>query len=256
MSSGDDPAGSDLPPRFYGRRHGRRLRAGRGALLTTLLPRLRIVLPSQGSILEPRALFDGTVTDVWLEVGFGAGEHLATQATAHPDVGFIGCEPYVNGVASLLAQVAARKLANVRIFDDDARLLMAALPEASIGRVFVLFSDPWPKKRHSDRRFIGPGTRTDLARILKDGGELRFASDRMEYVRWTLEHITADPSFAWNARGPADWRHRPADWCQTRYEAKALTRGASCSYLCFRRRARRETAKNPCVTGGSDYIRR
>ena len=154
MTSADGPAGSDLSPRFYGRRHGRRLRAGRGALLTTLLPRLRIVLPPEGSNLEPRALFGGTVADVWLEVGFGAGEHLAAQATAHPDVGFIGCEPYVNGVASLLAQVAARKLANVRVFDDDARLLMAALPEASIGRVFVLFSDPWPKKRHSDRRFI------------------------------------------------------------------------------------------------------
>jgi tRNA (guanine-N7-)-methyltransferase len=255
VSSTDDRSGTDAPPRFHGRRHGRRLRSGRSSLLASLLPRLSIVLPPEGSALDLRALFGDTVSDVWLEVGFGAGEHLAAQAAAHPDVGFIGCEPYVNGVASLLVQVEARQLANVRIFADDARLLMAALPEASIGRVFVLFSDPWPKKRHSDRRFIGPRTGTDLARILKDGGELRFASDLMEYVRWTLEHVTADPSFAWNARGPADWRHRPADWCETRYEAKALTRGASCIYLCFQRRARRETAKNPCVTGGGDYIR-
>jgi tRNA (guanine-N7-)-methyltransferase len=255
VSAADGPSGSDVPPRFHGRRRGRRLRAGRGALLTTLLPRLRIVLPPEGSTFDPRALFGNTVGDIWLEVGFGAGEHLAAQAAAHPDVGFIGCEPYVNGVASLLAQVKERELANVRVFDDDARPLLAALPEASIGRVFVLFSDPWPKKRHNDRRFIGPATRTVLARVLNDGGELCFASDQMEYVRWTLEHLTAEPSFAWSAREAADWRHRPADWFETRYEAKALTRGAPCSYLRFRRRPRRETAKNPCAIGGSDYIR-
>jgi tRNA (guanine-N7-)-methyltransferase len=256
VSSTEGPSGPDVPPRFHGRRHGRKLRPGRGALLTTLLPRLRIALPPEGSTLEPRALFSETVGDVWLEVGFGAGEHLAAQAAAHPDVGFIGCEPYVSGVASLLARVEERQLANVRVFDDDARLLMAALPEASIGRLFILFSDPWPKKRHSDRRFIGPGTRTTLSRVLNDGGELCFASDQMEYVRWTLEHITADPSFAWTARGPADWRHRPADWFATRYETKALARRAPCSYLRFRRQPRLETAKNPCATGGSDYIRR
>lgn len=222
--------------------------------MTTLLPRLRIVLPPEGSTFEPRALFDGKVRDIWLEVGFGAGEHLVAQAAAHPDVGFIGCEPYVNGVASLLAQVAERGLANVRVFDDDARLLLAALPEASIDRVFVLFSDPWPKKRHNHRRFIGPATLSVLARVLNDDGELCFASDQMEYVRWALEHVTADASFAWRARVPADWRQRPADWFETRYETKALTRGAACSYLRFRRRPRRETAKNPCATAGSDYI--
>ncbi len=254
MSSTGGPSDLDVPPRFYGRRHGRKLRAGRGALLTTLLPRLRVVLPPEGSTFEPSALFDGAVSDVWLEVGFGAGEHLAAQAAAHPDVGFIGCEPYVNGVASLLTQVDERGLTNVRVFDDDARLLLAALPEASISRVFVLFSDPWPKKRHNDRRFIGPATLSVLARILNDDGELCFASDQMDYVRWTLEHVTAEPSFTWSARGPADWRYRPAGWFETRYEAKALTRGASCSYLRFRRRPRQGTAKNPCAIGGSDYI--
>ena len=243
-------------PRFHGRRHGRRLRAGRGSLLATLLPRLRIDPPPDGAILEPRCLFDRAVGDVWLEVGFGAGEHLAAQAAAHPDIGFIGCEPYVNGVAALLARIEAQGLANIRIFDDDARLLMAALAHASIGRTFVLFADPWPKKRHHDRRFIGTATLSALARLLKDNGELCFASDQAEYVRWTLEHVAADPSFAWSARGPADWRQRPADWFETRYETKALARGETCSYLSFRRLPRRETAKNPCAGEGSNYIRR
>ncbi|MGF1641212.1 MAG: tRNA (guanine(46)-N(7))-methyltransferase TrmB [Rhodospirillales bacterium] len=240
--------------RLHGRRRGRRLRAGRTELLTTLLPRLRIELPPADRACDPRTLFDRRVTAVWLEVGFGAGEHLAAQALAHPDIGFVGCEPYVNGVAATLARIRALDLANVRLFDDDARLLTTALTDAAVARVFVLFGDPWPKQRHRDRRFVGRATLCELARILEDDGEFWFASDRDDYVRWTLEHVTADPSFAWIADGPADWRHRPAGWCETRYETKALARGDTCTYLRFRRLPRRRSAKNPCLDGGDAYI--
>ncbi len=173
--------------------------------------------------------------DVWLEVGFGAGEHLVAQAEAHPDVGFIGCEPFINGVAAALSEIATRRLDNVRIFDDDARLLLRALADESIARVFVLFSDPWPKTRHNERRFIAAGAIDALARVLKDGGELGFASDHMGYVRWTLDHLSGDGRFSWMARQPADWRQRPDDWFPTRYEAKARARGAPCVYLKFAR---------------------
>jgi tRNA (guanine-N7-)-methyltransferase len=185
------PARSAAASNFHGRRKGRRLRPGRQALLTSLLPRLRIELPCDGGALAPLALFEGAMRAVWLEVGFGAGEHLVAQAEAHPDVGFIGCEPFVNGVASALSEIEKRRLDNVRICDDDARLVLNALTEQSVGKVFVLFPDPWPKTRHHDRRFIGPGTVEALARILKDAGELGFASDHMDYVRWTLDHLGA-----------------------------------------------------------------
>ncbi len=225
-------------PHFHGRRKGRRLRPGRQALVDGFLPRLRIELPQEEGCLEPRALFDRPVRDVWLEVGFGAGEHFVSQVEAHRDVGFIGCEPFMNGVAAALSEVKVRQLDNVRIVDDDARPVLAALEDASVGRVFVLFSDPWPKSRHNERRFIGSSTVDALARILKDGGQLCFASDHMGYVRWALEHVTADGRWSWTARQPAYWRCRPDDWFPTRYEAKARARGAACVYLRFERKSR------------------
>jgi tRNA (guanine-N7-)-methyltransferase len=175
------------------------------------------------------------VKDVWLEIGFGSGEHLAHQARLNPDVGFIGCEPFVNGVAALLAAVASESLTNIRIFDEDARLLLPQLADASIGRVFLMFPDPWPKTRHHKRRFIQPATLDALARIMAPGGELRFASDDPGYVRWALWHVLRHPAFAWTAQGAADWRTRWADGVETRYEAKRLA-GRTPSYLTFVRR--------------------
>ena len=165
--------------------------------------------------LVPSALFDPAPAAVWIEVGFGAGEHLAWQASRHPDIGFIGCEPYVAGVSRLLAHVEEQGLANIRLAADDARLLLHALPDASIGRAFVLFPDPWPKTRHAERRFLDAWACAELARVLEDGAELRFASDAMAYVRPALGLLTGHRDFAWLAAGPQDWRERPADWPPT-----------------------------------------
>ncbi|MSO92041.1 MAG: tRNA (guanosine(46)-N7)-methyltransferase TrmB [Rhodospirillales bacterium] len=225
-------------PRFYGRRRGHRLRQGRQALLDRLLPDLRIALPPAPRPLDPASLFAPRPPQVWLEIGFGAGEHLVGQATAHPDVGLIGCEPFVNGVASLLARIQDEGISNIRIFDDDARLLLPRLAAASIGRVFLLFSDPWPKKRHQRRRIVTPGTLDEIARLLADGGEFRFATDHAEYVRWTLDLLTRHPDFMWLARTPRDWRERPEDGFETRYEAKAKVAESACVFLRFQRRPR------------------
>ena len=229
-------------PRWYGRRHGRKLRGGRRALLRDLLPRVRLVVPRGGGRLDMGALFGRPMAEIWLEIGFGAGEHLAAQARAHPEIGLIGCEPYVNGVASLLAAMERGGLTNIRIFDDDARLLLDSLADASIARAFLLFSDPWPKKRHHKRRVISPDSLDTLARLLKDGAELRFASDHMGYVRWTLELATRHPCFRWLAGAKRDWLQRPADGYETRYEAKAAAAGAVCVHLAFERLKRAAAA--------------
>lgn len=230
----------------YGRRHGHKLSAGRAALLETLLPRLEIILPDDpAAALQPTSLFPVGITEIWLEIGFGGGEHLAAQAAAHPEIGFIGCELFINGVASLLSRVAAERLGNVRLYLDDARLLIARLEPASIGRLFILYPDPWPKRRHHKRRMVGPGTLDRFAAILKDGAELRLATDHADYARWMLFHLTRHPAFAWTARGPADWRERPADWPATRYEAKAVREGRRPSYFFFRRLKRRRDETVP-----------
>ncbi|ACJ00339.1 tRNA (guanine(46)-N(7))-methyltransferase TrmB [Rhodospirillum centenum] len=223
---------------LYGRRRGRPLRRHRSDLLETLLPALRLEIPADGGRIEPARLFQHPVSDLWLEVGFGGGEHLAAQAAANPGVGLIGCEPFVNGVASLLQHVEARGLENVRIVPDDARPVLDALPDASVGRVFVLFPDPWPKLRHAFRRFIGPDNLPRLARVLKDGAELRLATDDWQLCRWMLEHTWRHPDFEWLARRPEDWRVRPDDWPQTRYEQKAVEAGRKPVFLRFRRRPR------------------
>lgn len=221
---------------LYGRRQGRPLKRGRQTALDEWLPRLSIALPPQPP-LDPIGLFDTPVTDVWLEVGFGSGEHLLAQAEANPQVGIIGCEPFINGMAALLARINEQpaRAANIRVVMDDARPLLAALADASLGRVFVLFPDPWPKTRHHKRRFIAPATLDQLARVMKPGAELRLASDDAAYVEWALEHLRAHPAFA--ARADADGRRRPPDWPETRYEAKARAAGRQPSYLAFRRRA-------------------
>ncbi len=171
-------------------------------------------------------------------MGFGAGEHLAGQATAHPEIGMIGCEVFENGVVKLLAEINRRALGNIRLFIDDARLLIAALPEASVARAFILFPDPWPKLRHHKRRMVSAETLDRLAVILADSAELRLATDDADYLAWMLERATTHPLFEWLARGPGDWRQRPADWPATRYEQKALAAGRTPAFLRFRRRPR------------------
>lgn len=222
----------------YGRRRGRPLRAGRAALLDGLLPRLAIPAPSPGATLDPRSLFAFDVKSVWLEIGFGAGEHLAAQAGSHADIGFIGAEPYINGIAGLLARADEAGLANIRLWPDDIRLLLPALPESSIGRVFILFPDPWPKARHHKRRLIAPPFLDEVARITAPGAELRFATDDPAYLDWTLERLAAHPAFVTLTPRPGEWQARPADWPATRYEAKGLA-GHPPAFLRFQRRAER-----------------
>lgn len=221
--------------RFFGRRKGRRLRHGQQALVDTLLRRLAIELPESGR-LDPRTLFPGAPGRIWLEIGFGGGEHLAEQARAHPGIGLIGCEVFLNGIATLLTKVSSLELENVRIYPEDARDLLDALPEASLERVFLLFPDPWPKRRHADRRFIQPSSLDLLARLMKPGAEFRVASDDPGYIAWALAHLVRHPAFAWTAEGPGDWRARTADWPPTRYETKALRAGRRPVFLRFVRR--------------------
>jgi tRNA (guanine-N7-)-methyltransferase len=224
--------------RFYGRRHGRKLREGQRHLKEDLLPRLSIALPEDGGPLEPAALFSPLPRGVWLEIGFGGGEHLAEQAERHPELGFIGCEVFENGIVKLLGEAMRRGLANVRIFTNDARLLIEALPPASLGRVFLLFPDPWPKARHHKRRLVTPATLDRLAEVMTDNAELRLATDDTDYLRWMLEHTTVHADFTWLARCAADWRERPPDWPPTRYEEKARAAGRPPSFLRFVRRPR------------------
>ncbi|MBS0275203.1 MAG: tRNA (guanosine(46)-N7)-methyltransferase TrmB [Proteobacteria bacterium] len=181
--------------------------------------------PPPGSLRSPTSPQGGddyNVDDVWLEIGFGAGEHLHWQAVNHPRVGLIGAEPFVNGVAKLLSKIEEEPTPNIRIYMDDARDIISALPDASVGRVFVLFPDPWPKVRHHKRRFLQTEMLDQLARVMKPGAELRFASDDAPLLEFTLEILMAHPAFRWTAQCAADWHIRPLDWPQTRYEAKQL----------------------------------
>jgi tRNA (guanine-N7-)-methyltransferase len=226
---------------LYGRRRGRPLRAGQRGLVEGLLPRVSLVLPTGGT-LDPDTLFDPPAKDIWVEIGFGGGEHLAAQAAAHPDVGLLGCEVFENGIVKLLTEIQRAALTNVRILSDDARLLLAALPPASIGRAFILFPDPWPKQRHHKRRIVSDETLDTLSRLMKDGAELRLATDDPGYLEWMLAVVTVHRDFAWLADTPADWRERPADWPPTRYEAKAIAAGRRPYFLRLRRRPRAAAA--------------
>ena len=224
---------------LYGRRRGPRLRPSRQRLLHTLLPGLRIALPEDARLTHPLSHFPANArTDLWVEIGFGGGEHLAAQAMANSDVAMIGCEPFVNGIARLLATIEDAGLANIRLYPDDGRALIAALPARSVGRLFVLFPDPWPKSRHHKRRLITQPLLDQFARVLKDDGELRFATDHRGYCQWTMARLLPHPDFSWLAHHQGGWRTRPNDWPETRYERKACAAGRSSVYLRFRRRAR------------------
>jgi tRNA (guanine-N7-)-methyltransferase len=209
---------SDHPQlRTYGRIKSRPIKPRQAALMETLLPKLRV--PQQA--FDPAGLMPAA-REAWLEIGFGGGEHLAAQAARHPEVLLIGAEPFQNGVASALRHIDERGLTNVRVHDGDARELLARLPDASVARLFILFPDPWPKARHHKRRLIQAETVAELARVLKAGGRLRFASDWADYIDWALERFLASPAFRWTAERPDDWRAPPADHVTTRYEEKRL----------------------------------
>lgn len=183
----------------------------------------------------PNALFDFQPKELWLEIGFGGGEHIAWQAAANPEIGLIGAEPFVNGVASLLGHIDREKISNIRVWADDVRPLLDALPDAIFTRVFILHPDPWPKRRHANRRIVSQPALDSLARLMTDNGLLRVASDVPSYVDWTLFQLGQRQDFAWTARCPADWRNPPADWPATRYETKTSSEGRPPTYLQFRR---------------------
>ena len=203
--------------RSFGRIKSRQIKPRQAALMDSLLPKIRC----PDAPFEPLALTPGAA-EAWLEIGFGGGEHMAAQAARRPDVVLLGAEPFQNGVASALRHVDERGLENVRIHDGDARDLLARLPDASLARVFILFPDPWPKARHNKRRLVQPETVAELARVLKPGGLLRFATDWGDYPDEALGRFLATPHFDWPAERADDWRQPPADHITTRYEEKRL----------------------------------
>jgi tRNA (guanine-N7-)-methyltransferase len=218
--------------RLYGRRTGHKLRQGQAALMEELLPQL--ILPEAG-MLDSRALF-GDDRPLWLEIGFGRGEHMAGQALANPGVGIIGAEPFLDGVVGALIEVDEHGLTNIRIHNGDALDVIDRLADASVDRVFLLHPDPWPKNRHAKRRFVNPGPLAMVARVLKPGGEFRIGTDHPIYCRWALMQMGKSPDFEWLATGPQDFQVRPDDWPQTRYEAKARRLGHEVWYFRYRRR--------------------
>jgi tRNA (guanine-N7-)-methyltransferase len=211
------------------------LRPHQNALLDTLLPRLAIDLAAASGDLA--ALFPRPVDAVRLEIGFGGGEHLFAQATVDPRTGFIGCEPFVNGMAKVLSRIGAGDITNVRLYAGDAVDLLAWLPDASIAKVDLLYPDPWPKRRHWKRRFVQDWTVAMLARVLRPGGLFRFATDIPDYAAWTLERLLRARDFAWTAERADDWRQPWAGFQGTRYEAKAKREGRPPCYLEFARMA-------------------
>ncbi|HZP76197.1 MAG TPA: tRNA (guanosine(46)-N7)-methyltransferase TrmB [Pseudolabrys sp.] len=220
---------------FFGRRKGHPLRPRQAALFETLLPRLRIDL-TRAAPSDLHTLFPGKVGELRLEIGFGGGEHLLAQAQASPDTGFIGCEPFVNAMAKALAAIETHKLDNIRLHFGDAAHLIAWLPPASLARIDLLYPDPWPKRRHWKRRFIQDESLSALARILRPGGELRFATDIADYAAWVLARVQRSHDFIWTAERADDWRLPWSGFVQTRYEAKAMREGRAPNYLIFRKR--------------------
>ena len=224
---------------FYGRRHGKALRPGQVHHLEKTLPLLSVPgvdweeNPDRAPI-DPSALF-GRAAPLWLEIGFGGGEHLLAQAQAHPGTNFIGCEPYVNGVATLVPRIAETGVKNIRIHPGDARDLLDVLPQGSVAGCCLLYPDPWPKARHHRRRFMSAENLDPLSRALATGSELRVSTDIPDYVRHSLEVVAAHREFEWLAEEPGDWRSPWEGWHGTRYEAKALREGRRPHYLRFRR---------------------
>ena len=217
---------------FFGRRHGKTIRARPAAALEDMLPRYRVDLtaPPPGRLAN---LFGTPLSSVRLEIGFGGGEHLLHEARRFPDIGFIGAEAFVNGVAKVMAVLAREPLPNVRVHSEDAVYLLEWLPDASLDGIDLFYPDPWPKKRHWKRRFVSRENLERFARVLKPGRRFRFASDIDSYVNWTLLKAGAHPAFEWQATEADDWRKPYEGWPGTRYEAKALREGRTPAYLTF-----------------------
>lgn len=263
-NSGDAGSGREL--RSFGRRRGRSKSSRQAQLISEALPAVSVDLSQpapqpleklfqqrQLAVAPDEAIASAaqnatptiprqsmhTIDDVWLEIGFGGAEHVLWQAEHHPKIGMIGCEPFEDGVVKALSGIGERHLHNVILHPDDARPLLRWLPQASIGRVFILFPDPWPKKRHAKRRLISPRLLGLLANIMRPGAELRIATDIGDYLRTVLIAFGSQSDFAWTCGGPEDWRCRPSDWPPTRYEQKAVRAGRRCYYLRF--------VRKPCV---------
>jgi tRNA (guanine-N7-)-methyltransferase len=237
--TGDDDHSQDTDDRLlhselrsFGRRRGRALSGRQKQLWDGALPGVALNLTTPCDLAS---VFGASATETWLEIGFGGGEHLVWQAEQRPHAGLIGCEPFEEGVVKVLTAIEDRALGNIRLHADDARGVLRWLPEASISRAFVLFPDPWPKRKHLKRRLVNAHLLRLLARVIKPGGELRLGTDIADYARTMLIAIQQTPQFRWKARSPDDWRIRPADWPETRYEAKAVREGRSSCYLLFER---------------------
>ncbi|MFT6073835.1 MAG: tRNA (guanine-N7-)-methyltransferase [Yoonia sp.] len=236
MTKTNHPSGAPWR-NFYGRFRGKTIRASQHDYLENDLEPLSPGLISWDENpdrvpLDLSDAFGGK--DVWLEIGFGGGEHLVHMAETYPQIGLIGCEPFINGVAMLLGKIRKAEVDNLRVYPGDVRNLFDVLPASTLSKVFLNYPDPWPKKRHHRRRFVTPEHLAPLHRAMKPGAELRFATDIPDYVRQTLEEVPKH-GFEWLADGPSDWRDPWADWTSTRYEQKALREGRSPHYLTFRR---------------------
>jgi len=217
--------------RLYGRRQGHKLRAGQATLVEELLPDVSV--PEDGALDAVRLFGDQRPLEV--EIGFGAGEHLAAQAQARPDTGFIGCEPFLNGVVGALGHVRDQALGNVRLHMGDALTVLERLPDGSLERVYLLHPDPWPKARHAKRRMVNPGPLDLIAAKLKPGAEFRLGTDDPTYCRWATMVMNGRRDFEWLANEAADFLNRPADWPETRYERKARRQGHEVWYFRYRR---------------------
>jgi tRNA (guanine-N7-)-methyltransferase len=234
----DTPSGDDAAPHargsFFGRRKGHKLRAHQADLIEHLLPHLSldIATPAPSAVAE---LFDPAPRVMRLEIGFGGGEHLVAEAQQFPDTGFIGCEPYVNGMAKILAQIEAHNIGNIRLLAGDAAELLNWLPPQSLARIDLIHPDPWPKRRHWKRRFVQDTTIIAMARVIRPGGEFRFVSDIDDYCAWTLWHLLRSPDFRWMAERADDWRLPWDGYTMTRYGHKAEREGRVANYLRFRR---------------------
>jgi tRNA (guanine-N7-)-methyltransferase len=236
MTIGNSKAGATgrSAPRLHGRRKGKRLRAHQAALVETLLPQLALDVSQK--ITDAAALFPDAPRDIWLEIGFGGGEHLIAEAQAHGACGFIGCEPFENGIAKALAKAEAARVTNLRLYQGDAGTVIEALPERALSGVYLLYPDPWPKRRHRKRRFLSDEMLSALARVMRPGAEIRFATDIDDNAGWTLARVLRSKDFIWRASDAEDWRKPWAGWGNTRYEAKALAAGRTPVYLTFVRR--------------------
>ncbi len=230
--STEDAERSSAPRRLFGRSKGKALRPHQTELISQLLPALSLDVSKP---IDPSALFPEPMRELRLEVGFGGGEHLIEAASSEPDVGFIGCEPFVNGVARLLSRIERRELKNIRLYRGDAVEALDRLPDASLSRVYLFYPDPWPKRRQRKRRFVSEDALARLARVMKKSAELRFSTDIDDYAAWTLARIGVSPYFEWTAKASADWLDPWEGWTRTKYESKAIAAGRKPVYLNFTR---------------------